>query len=283
MFKHAYLFLFVLTATCQKQDVKTGISLPSVLEEVSGNEKPLNSKDIWMHNDSGGSARIFCVNDKGQLLKTIYLDADNEDWEDITSDPQGNLYIGDFGNNRNKRKDLEIFKVSHASLTTKKGVKVERISFKFEDQKKFPPKKKKLHFDCEAFFYFNDSLYLFTKSRVKDDYGKTNLYKIPAISGKHKAKKIGSTSFGKEPYNWVTGADIRDDGKQIAILTQKDIWLFSDFKGDDFFNGTKTKITFKHATQKEGICYKDNQTLLVTDEDDHGRGGNLYEFKIPRQ
>lgn len=283
MAKYIFLFLIVFTVGCQhKQDVKTGVDLPSKLDEVSGNEMISNSNDIWMHNDSGDGPRIFCVNEKGELLRKIYLDAKNEDWEDITSDPKGNLYIGDFGNNNNKRKDLEILKVSHKSLNSEDEVKVKRIKFSFEDQKKFPPKKHKMYFDCEAFFYFKDNLYLFTKSRVKGDYGKTNLYKLPAKKGKHKAEKTDSFSFGEDPYSWVTGADIRDDGKQIAILTQKEIWLFSDFKDDDFFNGTLSKITFEHATQKEGICYKDNYTLLVTDENDHGRGGNLYEFKITK-
>ncbi|TYA70201.1 hypothetical protein FUA24_21700 [Seonamhaeicola marinus] len=272
-----------MTASCQKkQDVKTGINLPSALEEVSGNEVIADSNGIWMHNDSGDSPRLFYVNLKGKLIKKIYLDADNEDWEDITSDLEGNLYVGDFGNNSNKREDLEILIVPHSALKSKDEIEVKRIKFNFEDQKKYPPKKKKLYFDCEAFFHFNDNLYVFTKSRVEDDYGKTSVYKIPAKEGNHKAKKIGSYNLGKKHYNWVTGADIRDDGKQVALLTQRDIWLFSDFEKDDFFNGKVSKIHFKHLTQKEGICYKNKDTLLVTDEDDHGRGGNLYTYIIPK-
>ncbi|WP_406682704.1 hypothetical protein N1F78_08370 [Seonamhaeicola sp. MEBiC1930] len=279
MIKHAYLFLFVLTATCQKKDVPFGTDLPNALNEVSGNEIIVNSNEIWMHNDGGNKPDIYCLNEKGELLRKITLDAKNEDWEDITSDSDGNLYIGDFGNNNNKRKNLKILRVPFNSLKKEGDIAVEKISFKYSDQKQFPPKKKKLLFDCEAFFYFNNSLYLFTKSRVENKSGKTNLYKLPAKKGKHKAKLIGSYNFGSSNYNWVTGADIRDDGKQIAILTQKDIWLFSNFKDDDFFNGSVKQIPFKHLSQKEGICYKNDNTLILTDENDHGRGGNMYEFK----
>ncbi|MGC6429922.1 MAG: hypothetical protein ACON5F_02660 [Jejuia sp.] len=280
MIKYTYLFLFVLTVSCLKPDVNTGVDLPKVLNEVSGNEIIKNSNQIWMHNDSGDEARIYSVNNNGKLIQKLYIDAKNEDWEDITSDKEGNLYIGDFGNNNNDREDLKIYIVPSSRLNSEKEVKVKKIKFKYEDQKDFPPKKKKLFFDCEAFFHFDGNLYLFTKSRVKDKHGTTNVYRIPAVEGKHKAKKIGSFNFGKEFYHWVTGADIRDDGKQVAILTQKNIWLFTDFKGEDFFSGKRTKISFKHSTQKEGICYKNSTTLLVTDENDHGRGGNLYEFKI---
>jgi sugar lactone lactonase YvrE len=43
----------------------------------------------------------------------------NIDWEDITKDKDGNLYVGDFGNNDNERKDLCIYKIDKKSLTTK--------------------------------------------------------------------------------------------------------------------------------------------------------------------
>jgi hypothetical protein len=43
------------------------------------------------------------------ILKTVQLKNTNDckyniDWEDITKDKDGNLYVGDFGNNDNERK-----------------------------------------------------------------------------------------------------------------------------------------------------------------------------------
>ncbi|MBL4568368.1 MAG: hypothetical protein JKY69_01440, partial [Flavobacteriaceae bacterium] len=170
--------------------------------------------------------------------KILKIKAKNNDWEDLTKDHKGNIYIGDFGNNRNKRKNLAILKISKDSLNNTGKINIERISFYYPNQKKFPPKKKQMHFDCEAFFHFNNSLYLFTKSRERNNFGKTNVYKIPARRGNHEAQFITSFKTCDDIQCWVTSADISADGKQIAILSPKAVWVLSDFTSDDFFRGT---------------------------------------------
>ncbi|GAA3636145.1 hypothetical protein GCM10022397_22140 [Flavivirga jejuensis] len=255
-------------------------NLPKTLHEVSGTEIAPNSDLIWMLNDGGNASKVYGLNKKGYIKKELKIDAKNHDWEDLTSDKKGNLYIGDFGNNDNKRKNLAILKIASNSFNNKGKINIERISFKYSDQKKFPPKKKKLYFDCEAFFHYNDSLYLFTKSRVKNDFGKTHLYKIPAKKGNHVAELVGTFSSCNDLHCWVTSADISDNGKQIVLLTQKSLLVFSNFTSDNFFNGTFKQYDFKSESQKESICFKNENTVYITDEKAHGEGGNLYEFKI---
>lgn len=233
-----------------------------------------------MLNDSGNPSKIYGLDTKGKIVKTLNINAENNDWEDLTTDTNGNIYIGDFGNNSNKRKNLVILKVSKDSLGNSKKIDVERISFYYPNQKKFPPKRKQRHFDCESFFYYNNSLYLFTKSREKGNFGKTNLYKIPAKQGNYEAQFIASFKTCNDLPCWVTSADISDDGKQIALLTLNAVWVFSDYKNDDFFNGKVIKYDFDFESQKESVCFKNKNTLYITDENVLGKGGNLYEFNI---
>ncbi len=283
MIAHMNKFLFsviLLTASCNPESKNVIADLPKTLNEVSGIETVSNSSLIWMLNDSGNASKIYGLNKKGKIIETLKIDAKNRDWEDLTSDKKGNLYIGDFGNNTNERKNLVILKVHTASLKNPKKIDIERISFKYSNQKKFPPKKKKLHFDCEAFFHYNDSLYLFTKSRVKNDFGKTHVYKIPAKKGDHVAELVNTFSFCDDLHCWVTSADISDDGKQMVLLTQKSFLVFTNFKSDDFFSGTLKTYNFKNISQKESICFKDKNTVYIADEKAHGEGGNLYEFKL---
>jgi len=272
------LLLFVMSCDTGKLTVIT--DLPSDLNEVSGTETIPNSGLIWMLNDGNNTPKLFGVNRKGKILKELDIKAKNNDWEDLTSDQNGNLYIGDFGNNYSKRKNLAILKIDAKDLESDSIVSIERISFRYPNQVKFPPKKKQLHFDSEAFFHFNDSLYLFTKSRVKHDYGKTNLYKIPAKQGNHIAEYIDSFNSCPEVDCWITSADISNDGKRIILLTSQSVWLFSDYKNNNFFNGTSVEFSFEHSSQKEGLCFKDDNTLYITDEKAHGAGGNLYEFDL---
>jgi hypothetical protein len=171
-------FLFFLS--CQNYGQLTLIAdLPSVLEEVSGTEVVPKSALIWTVNDGGNKPILFGLNNKGEIIKEITIRAKNNDWEDLTSDENGTIYIGDFGNNSNRRKNLSIIIVEQNELDEKKA-EVDEIEFKYPNQDQFPPKKKELYFDTEAFFYFKSSLYILTKSRVKGNYGRTTLYKIPA-------------------------------------------------------------------------------------------------------
>ena len=91
------------------------------------------------------------------IKKQVNIKAKNHDWEDLASDKSGNLYIGDFGNNENKRKNIVILKVMNDSLKSSGGIDVLEISFFYSEQKQFPPVKNKMHFDCEAFFHYNDN------------------------------------------------------------------------------------------------------------------------------
>lgn len=273
-------FTFLFLISCQNFGQLSFLAdLPKDLKEVSGNETIRNSNLIWMLNDGGNESKIYAVSEQGKIKREVYIKNKNHDWEDLTSDEKGNIYIGDFGNNLSKRKNLTILKIEEKYLK-KKNTEAIRIEFTYENQHKFPPKKKGLYFDAEAFFYFKGYMYIFTKSRVHNKYGKTFLYKLPAKKGKHIAKLIGEFENCNDLECWITSADISADGKKVALLSQKNILIFSDYKEDNFLSGNVKKIELEHRTQKEGLCFKDNYTLLITDENSHGVGGNLYELKV---
>ncbi len=275
------LFTFLLIISCQNfGQLKLLSSLPETLNEVSGVEKINDSDLLWMLNDSGNEPIIYGVDTKGKIIREIIVEAKNKDWEDITSDSEGNLYIGDFGNNNNKRKDLKILKIKYQDLLTKDKVEVEKIRFSYPSQQKFPPKKKNRFFDAESMFYKNGFIYLFTKSRVKDKYGKTSLYKIPASKGNYVAEYISEYEFCNDLHCWITAAAISENGKKVALLNHQSVLVFTDFKDDDFFSGVVKEYSFDHVSQKEGVTFKNNNTLFITDEKAHLKGGNLYEFSI---
>jgi hypothetical protein len=266
--------------SCNTGNLTVVTDLPRTLSEASGIEKVNNSAFIWMINDSGNKSILYGLDSLGVIKKQVNIKAKNHDWEDLASDKSGNLYIGDFGNNENKRKNLVILKVMNDSLKSLGGIDVEEISFFYPEQKQFPPVKNKMHFDCEAFFHYNDSLFLFTKSRTKNELGKTNLYKIPAIKGHHKAEFISSFTTCDDYGCWITSADINEEENKIAILTEHTVWINSDFKSSNFFSGIITKYPFNHSSQKESVLFKNDSTLYITDERSKAKGGKLYELTI---
>ncbi len=276
-----FIFLLFVFYGCTNYSQVTYVAkLPKKLKEVSGLEK-VSDSTFWMHNDGGNKSELYLVNTKGEIIRNVHINAKNKDWEDITSDDQGNIYVADFGNNESKRKDLVILKIKEEDLLTQKSVEVEKIQFEYPEQHKFPPNKKYRYFDAESILYISGYLYVFTKSRVKQNYGKTSLYKISAKPGKYQAKLISEFENCSNMDCWITGAAISEDNSKVALLTSHEVLLFSDYKSDNFFDGKLTRIDLGFSSQKEAVDFMGNNTLYISDERSHTQGGNLYEMKIP--
>jgi hypothetical protein len=285
MKKSFLVFASLVLLACQQQsgnDLKTLYSLPKKLKEVSGITYFPETSIIYTLEDSGNKNAIYAIDSKGKLDKTITIsNAENIDWEDITRDKTGNIYIGDFGNNDNERKDLCIYKVAKSELNKDLAKAEYKISFSYPEQTEFPPKKKEMFYDVEGFFEQGGYFYLFTKNRSKGFDGTAFIYKIKNAYGTQKAVKIGEFKTCNN-YNHcvLTSATISPDGKKVALLSHDKVLLFKGFKGDLFHKGTHTEINLNHFSQKEAIVFKDNNTLLIADEKTNKVGGNVYEFKL---
>jgi hypothetical protein len=265
------------TINCQ---LKFIARLPKSVEEISG--MVFTKKGFWVHNDSDNGPFIMRLNEKGiiQSVKKI-TNAANYDWEDIASDQRGNLYIGDIGNNFNNRRTLQVYKIADPSKSSEINSESEKIEFSYPDQHSFPPKEAQLIFDAEAMLYFNDSLFIFNKNRSSPFDGFVRMYKIPAKPGKYDAQLVDSVYLGGKSSinNWITGADISRDGKRVALLSSDKIWVFGDFKGSAFFKGSIKLIRLNHFSQKEAICFDDENNLFVADElFERILGGSLYQI-----
>lgn len=277
-------FSLVLLA-CQQQsnsDFQELFSLPKKLKEVSGITYFPDNNLIYSLEDSGNANKIYALNAEGKLDKTITItNATNVDWEDITKDKAGNIYIGDFGNNDNERRDLCIYKVAKNELNKENAVSEYKISFSYPEQTEFPPKKKELFYDVEGFFEYQNYFYLFTKNRSKDFDGTAFIYKILNAPGVQKATKIGELKTC-DNYNHcvLTSATISPDGKKVALLSHDKIVLLQNFKEDLFHTGSQTEIHLDHFSQKEAIVFKDNTTLLIADEKTNKIGGKVYEWRL---
>ena len=277
------LFLFLVSIVGCKDDygkLELVTKLPKNLKEVSGIAFDEKDGSFWMINDSGNSSKVYKISKEGEIVSTLNIKGKNKDWEDLTFDEKGNISIGDFGNNLQHRKDLRILKISKKDLFKASKVKTKKVNFYYPEQTKFPSKNKDKFFDAEAFFYFNNYFYIFTKSHVKNKYGFTSLYKIPSKKGNYQAILVDSYIGCKEENCAITSAAISADAKKVVLLSKESVLVFSNFENDNFLSGKVKKIIFKHQSQKEGVCFKDNNTLYITDEKANGGGGNLYQIKI---
>nr|WP_288834057.1 hypothetical protein [uncultured Flavobacterium sp.] len=278
------VLLSSLFSFCQRESsvISELYTLPKQLKEVSGIVFTESSKLLWTLEDSGNANEIYAVDNQGEIQKTLTIaQTQNIDWEDITKDGQGNLYIGDFGNNGNTRKDLAIYKIAKDSLQNESVIPSYKISFAYPEQTEFPPKKTKLFYDVEAFVEYQNNFYLFTKNRSKGFDGTTLLYKVPNKAGFHQAELLGEFKAEGDYQNAaITSATISPDGKKVVLLSHSKIWIFQNFTSDNFFSASVNKVDLHHFSQKEAICFKDNTTLLIADEKTKKIGGLVYQLDL---
>jgi len=281
MNKSLFLVLLFMLCSCQHYGQLTLVSkLSKKLDENSGMLHSKSSR-IWMIEDSGNPDKIYRITKEGKVDRALKVkNAKNKDWEDLTQDKKGNVYIGDFGNNRNDRKDLVIYKIPNPDKEKTEEILAEKIKFRFPEQDKFPPKQNKLHYDVEAFFYHKNTLFMITRNRANPFNGKAFIYTVPAQKGFYEAKRIGVITLCEYRKSCqVTSADISPNEKTVVLLSYGRLWVYTDFKEvHTFFNGKARMIDLETRTQLESVAFKNDTTLFLSDEQSRLSGRNLYQY-----
>lgn len=252
-----------------------------MIKEASGLET-FDNQIFWTHNDDRYSI-LYGIDSTGTLQRAVHLRNKNSGWEDLTTDRQGNMYIGAFGNNRNDKRDTKILKIPDPSTITDAITLAPTIKYIYEDQLDYPPRPENLNFDVDAFVCLGDSLYLFTKNRTKPYNGIINVYVLPTLPGEYTAVKTDSFRLpGKEMFsNWITGVDISPDGSMLCLLFHDKVLIIKNFKRPHFSSGDFIQLNLGHFSHKAGNCFIDNQNLLIVDENELDLiGGNIYRLHL---
>ncbi|MFT5749075.1 MAG: hypothetical protein ACI93S_000328 [Ancylomarina sp.] len=269
-----YTLLALLISTmgmAQNNTVQTVVYSPQLISDqlspkVNEQSGMVWHKDLfWVINDSDCLPELTAYDKRGKLKKTIHINnASNKDWEDLAEDDKY-IYIGDFGNNRGARKDLRVLRVSKSDMNNKE-IAVDSITFAWADQKNFSNRNMKHDFDCEAFFAYGDSLYMFSKNWANK---KTRLYSMSKLPGNYQLKPIAEFDLDF----MVTGADITADGKTVALVGYKNyrsyMMLFTNIEGQNFFTGDALRLDLASLgrAQTEGIVFTDKKELYISTEE----------------
>lgn len=278
------------------------IEIDSELKEISGIEFDKYQR-LWAINDGGDGPYLYHVQRNGKIKRKILVsNGKNIDWEDMTQDDFGHFFIGDFGNNDRKREWLTIYKIENPIDIKSNETKAEIIKFSFP--KKTIPKPNSspknvdettaegnneieyerlvVNYDLEAFIYFKNQLYLFTKNREIPFDGQTHLFRVGGYAANFEAEYINSfttcTSF-KESC-WITSAAMSPDRTKLVLLDSNRLWLYENWHEDNFFTGDVYSIDLGIITQKESVAFYDNDLIVFTDEEFNGIGGNAYKIKL---
>lgn len=250
--------------------------LPSSLNELSGLVF-INDSIMVAHNDGGDKPNLYFLNKDAKLIHTCRLtNVTNVDWEDITYDGSTYIYIGDIGNNDNKRKDLKIIRVSAKEAFKKDEMEASFFSFSYPEQTSFPPSLSEKYYDAEGLTYYNGSLYIFTKCRTEPWDGLSQVYQLSVKMEDQQAKRLSPLLVGKNGW-WqdaVTGVDIHKD--YCYVMTYNRVMVYKIVDGKLKF---ERRFYLDPITQKEAIAIAKDGVIFVGDEASKLIGGGLlYEY-----
>lgn len=278
------IFLLVPLITYGQQEISPRVVclFPDQVLESSGLYIQ-RADSIWSQNDSGNNRKLYLIDTFGTKIRNVEMvGGGNIDWEDLATDSDGNIYIGDFGNNFEDRQDLVIYKSINPALIGTETFFAETINFHYEDQNAFPPPIQQWYFDCEAMLVWSDTIFIFTKDYSVPYNGFTRMYHLPNTPGDHTA--IFSGVFYTDNDNFyegsITGAALSPDRSKMALISNRKLWVFYDFEGQNFFNGSVKEFKFAENTQKEAVAFLNECEMYISDEQTNDGGGKLYAFNV---
>lgn len=231
------------------------------LTELSGIIRTKKTGEYWGINDKGNRPLLFRFSQNGSPLQTVSSRLlTNNDWEAITSNHQGTLYIGDIGDNNRARKKYSIFTFMEPSVFSKKIASVQRIDFQYP--------KNKSH-NSEAMFFYNENLYLITKEKDKRD--SPILFQLPVLTDQTKimVSEIGELKIKDR----VSDAAISANGNHLAILADNTLYISFIKSEKDLIQKPDFSFQIDYGNC-EGICF-DGDNLVISNEN-----GNLWFHDI---
>ena len=288
--------IFLLVSSCKKSSLDGNIITGSKgskiqfgesnvlnqnLEEASGLELDRDGI-LWSFGDKGNEPILFGVDELGNpLTEIVFVDAKNNDWEDIALDENDNLLIGNFGNNDNDRDNLKIYWIPNFSDVTTEPVNPKTIKFVYDNQTNFPPPDSELHFDAEAMVTWDNYIYIFTKDRSEPFTGITNLYRLVIENLDQTAEFLGTFNTSNDKKQGaITGADISPSGNQLALLSEERIYLFRNFTAPEFFNNSVEIFEIPEKRKYEGIVFQSEQKLFLVNEKKYGADQQIISLNI---
>ena len=273
-------------AACASRPSPTGVAVDPQVDEPSGLVASATHPGVyWTHGDSGNGNWLFAIDAEGKLLARYRVAAtENVDWEDITRDDAGNLWLGDIGNNDGQRRDLAVLRLVEPDPSVgPEGVGevrvAQRVGFSYPDQQEFGGRHHT--FDAESLLWWRGTLWLLTKHRGDR---KTKLYRFPELGADSKQVVLelvddfdlgASLSDDASAYpGMTTAADMAPDGRHWALLSYDAVFVFAvpDEKsiagGVSLLDELVNRIEFdpKYLRQVEALSWDDQGLLLCNEE-----------------
>jgi hypothetical protein len=259
----------------------------SELTEASGLvEGRLNSGLFYTHNDSGGAARVYAINEAAELVATVnYSGARAQDWEDIAIGPGPDpstsyIYVGDVGDNAQSRSEVRVLRSAEPRLDP--SARGQSVSVTYDTIRlRYPDG---AH-NCESLFVdpSTGDLYLLTK----ESSGASGLYVGTAplsTSSVNTLTRTAGFAFGTAPLSGsrlATAADMSSNGTAALVRTYTHAFLWMRPAGASVsatFSAAPCSVPVASEPQGEAIAFAVDGSRVYTLSE--GAGAALYRVDL---
>ena len=228
------------------------------IKETSGlSRSTYKRKVLFLHNDSGDSARFFAVGRKCKTKAVITVrGVQPKDWEDMASGPDHTLWFGDIGDNGESRTSISVTRVKEPKKIRNRSIKSTTYTLAYPDG---------AH-NAEAMMVRPRSgrLYVITKNRVAGA-----IYRAPRVldrSGVNVMTKIADAPNG------LSGADFARRGERFVLRGYKSVFIYTKMGAEP----TRVPVPVGH-TFGEAVTWARNSTTLILGGE--GVGTSLWKLK----
>jgi hypothetical protein len=255
---------------------------------------------LWLHNDSGDTARFYAIDTAGRHIGTFSLGSSVEaiDWEDMAAGPgpdgdSGYLYFADIGDNAAQREEVYVYRVEEPEVSTTTDTPTDNQVAEFDT---FTLRYPDGAHDAEVFLVdpeTNDFL-IITKELSGDP---STVYRapLPESAAPFTMEDVGEIDFRSMTSNVTppadapalvlgvphlpTGGDISPNGDFIAIRTYGTVWIWPR-PGDaplwEAFNEPACEAPSELEVQGEAIAFDADGTGYFTVSE--GQNPPLHHF-----
>ena len=197
----------------------SGLVSNPAIDEASGLVRSRSQAWVWVHNDSGDTARLFALALADLTTIELHLDgAAALDWEDLAlgpgPEPGDYLYVGDIGDNGEARPYVTVYRVREPELAAAGPDPIvaadwQAFELTYPDG---PHNAETLLVDPRS-----GDLFIVTKG------GQTKLYRAAAPLASGELEAMPDPSY---PSAIATGGDVSPLGDHVIVRGYADAWLW---------------------------------------------------------
>ena len=208
------------------------------VDELSGLSESIRYPGyFWANNDSNDSLRCFLISPEGKTVAVINLvgfaNIDTESVRVGGTPEQSFVYVGDIGDNRSRRAEVAIYRFVEPQIDVEKfdqnlDIEPEKMILKYGDGKAT---------DAETLLVDNNHrIGIVTKSLLGS---KLWITPQPFVAGAQTLQPEGTVPLREwrqrdQPFSALfTDGVISNDGKSVALLTYKTVYIWQISEGVD--------------------------------------------------